>query len=73
MDNDLFLHETISYWIVSQIVTLKIWHTAARPGLMCSRVSFALEQFRAKSQDPVSPEKIEAVRADIRRAVRKCI
>jgi hypothetical protein len=72
-DEDWFLHETTSWYVIWDIITDEIWTRAKRPGDMMSQIDLALERFRIKSKGDVAVEQIEAIRAEIRSIIADCM
>ena len=73
MDNeDWFLHETTSWYVLNAVITDEIRTSAKRPGDMASQLDLALERFRIKSERNVSAEDVEAIRSEIRAIIIDC-
>src|SRR4051812_22911633 len=72
-DEDWFLHETTSWYVIPAIITDEIWSRARKPGDMVSRIGLALERFRIQAESDVAVEQIEAIRSELRTIIGDCM
>lgn len=68
-ENDFFLHETTSYYVLPLIITDEVRQNSRRLGELQSKLDLALERFRQIPPSEVGPEQIAAIRKEIREII----